>query len=137
MQTLPFMRSTRRLGLVLATTIIAAATPRLVHAQGEIYGSQDLTALPKPVSAATTARLIARSYPERQRRMGVGGSVQVQFVIAQNGKVEPGSVEVVDATTPEFASAAKSVVEKLEFVPGKKDGNAVRARVQQQIIYKP
>jgi hypothetical protein len=43
----------------------------------------------------------------------------------------------VEAAAPALGNAAKTVVEKLEFVPGKKDGQAVRARVQLPIQYKP
>ena len=118
--------------------VAAAASPALAAAQsGEIYGGEDLSAQPKLVSMASAARMIARSFPEEMRRGGVGGTVQLQFVIGANGKVEPGSVEVLAAPQPALGAAARSVAEKMEFVPGKKDGAAVRARVQLPIVYKP
>lgn len=120
--------------LVLTTTLLA---PRTAQAQqGEIYGSEDLTSAPKLASPAAAARLIARSIPEDVRRGGGGGTVQLQFVIGRDGRVEPGSVEVVSSPAPSLASAAKAVAEKMEFVPGKKDGAAVRSRVQLPIVYK-
>ena len=91
----------------------------------------------RPSAAAATARLIARSYPDELRRAGTSGTVQLQFVIGSNGKVEPSSVEVVSAPAPALGAAAKTVVEKLEFVPGKRDGGAVRSRAQLPISYKP
>jgi protein TonB len=116
---------------------LTAVAPSLARAQGEVYGADDLTAAPKLVSTAATARLVARSYPEDMRRSGTGGTVQLQFVIGANGKVEPSSVEVVAAPAPSLGAAAKAVAEKMEFVPGKKDGSAVRSRVQLPITYRP
>ena len=114
------------------------ALPALAHAQQtDIYGSDDLSSLPKLVSAASTARLIARSMPDELRRANVSGTVQIIFTIDKGGHVEPSSIEVVSTPVPALAGAAKSVVEKMEFVPGKKDGAAVRTRVQLPITYKP
>jgi len=115
----------------------ALALPAAVRAQNDIYGSEDLTSTPKLVSSAATARLIARSMPEDVRRSNVGGTVQIQFTIDKAGHVEPSSIEVVSTPLPTLATAARSVVEKMEFVPGKKDGAPVRTRVQLPIIYKP
>ena len=131
-------RSGRLARLVAPLAIAAAlvAAPRLAQAQ-DVYGPNELSSAPKLVSAATTARLVARSYPDEMRRAGTGGTVALQFVIGKDGKVEPGSVEVLAAPAPALGSAAKAVVEKLEFVPGKKDGQAVRSRVQLPITYKP
>ena len=126
-----------QVGAAAIALVIAALVPSVARAQNEVYGPEDLSSAPKLVSAAATARLVARSYPEDLRRAGTGGTVQLQFVIGANGKVEPSSVEVVSAPAPALGAAAKAVIEKLEFVPGKKDGGAVRSRVQLPISYKP
>ena len=130
-------RSGRLVRLVAPVAfVLAAAAPRFVAAQ-DVYGPGDLSSTPKLVSAAATARLIARSYPEDLRKSNTGGSVQLEFVIGKDGKVEASSINVVEASAPALGSAAKTVAEKMEFVPGKKDGQAVRTRVQLPIIYKP
>lgn len=120
------------LAFALALTLPAAA-----RAQDDVYGPGDLTSRPKLVSAATTARLVARSMPEEMRRANTGGTVEIQFTIDRDGHVEPSSIEIVSTPAPALATAARSVVEKMEFVPGKKDGAPVRTRVQLPIIYKP
>jgi protein TonB len=128
-----------RLARVVAPVFVAVAlavTPKLAAAQ-DIYGPQDLSAPPKLVSPAATARLIARSYPEQLRSSGTGGTVEIQFVINADGKVDATSIQIVDAPVAALGTAAKAVVEKMEFVPGKKDGQAVRARVSLPIQYKP
>lgn len=133
----PFRRRARTLGLLAAVVAAVLAAPRHVLAQGEVFGPTDISTPPKLVSAAAAARLIARSFPEDLRRAGTGGTVQLQFIIDRNGKVEPGSVEVLATPAPALAAAAKAVAEKMEFVPGKKDGASVRARVQLPITYRP
>ena len=127
-----------RLARFVAPVAIAlvALAPRFAAAQ-DVYGPADLSSMPKLVSAAATARLIARSYPEELRKSNTAGQVQLEFVIGKDGKVEASSINVVEASVPALGSAAKSVVEKMEFVPGKKDGQPVRARVQLPIQYKP
>jgi len=119
-----------------ALIAVALAAPRFAGAE-DVYGPQDLSAPPKLVSPAATARLIARSYPENLRSTNTGGTVELQFVINADGKVDPSSIQIVDAPVAALGSAAKAVVEKMEFVPGKKDGQPVRARVQLPIVYKP
>ena len=130
-------RRFRRLSTAAAVAFALCAAPRLVAAQEAVYGGEDLTSPPKLVSAAAAARLVARSFPEEMRKAGAGGTVQLQFVIGKDGKVEPSSIEVVQTPAPALGDAAKTVAEKMQFVPGKKDGNAVRARVQLPIVYKP
>jgi periplasmic protein TonB len=125
----------------LARAALGAAllivVPRAVAAQQDVYGPSDLSAAPKLVSTAATARLIARSYPEAMRRENQGGQVQIEFVVGRDGKVEPGSITVVETSAPALGSAARTVAQKMEFVPAKKDGQTVRARVQLPIVYKP
>ena len=127
-----------RVARLVAPLAIALAVfaPRHAAAQ-DIFGPSELSSMPKLVSAAATARLIARSYPEELRKTNTGGSVQLEFVIGKDGKVEPGSITVSDASVPSLGTAAKTVVEKMEFVPGKKDGQPVRSRVTLPIQYKP
>ena len=128
-------RSLTSAAVVVACALSAA--PRLAAAQAEVYGGEDLTSLPKLVSAAATARLVARSYPEELRRSNAGGTVQLQFVIGADGKVEPTSIEVIATPAPALGDAAKTVAEKMQFVPGNKGGGAVRSRVQLPIVYTP
>ena len=131
-------RRFRRLSTAAAAVAFAlCAAPRLVAAQEAVYGGEDLTSPPTLVSAAAAPRLVARSFPEEMRKAGTGGTVQLQFVIGKDGKVEPSSIEVVQAPAAALGDAAKTVAEKMQFVPGKKDGTAVRARVQLPIVYKP
>ena len=129
-------RRTRLVAFAVAAVAASLFAPRLVLAQ-DVFNADQISSPPKLVSPAATARLVARSFPEDLRKSNTGGTVQLQFVIGANGKVEPTTIEVVEASVPALGAAAKSVAEKMEFVPGKKDGNAVRTRVMLPITYKP
>ena len=130
------MRPDRLLPVVAAALLTLAAAPALrAQASDQVYAGEDVDTPPRLANPAKTARLVADSYPANLKRIGVAGQAQVQFVVDVSGKVEPGSVEVVLASTPAFASAAKNVVAKIEFTPGKSKGQVVRTRVQLPIQY--
>lgn len=118
-----------------AAVALVVALPRVARAQGEVHDMSELESLPKVASAAAS-RLIARSYPDALKRAGISGSVQLEFVVSPQGKVEAGSVQVVAASVPALGEAAKSVADKLEFTPGTIKGEAVRARVVLPLVYK-
>ena len=131
------MRPDRLLPVVAAALLTLAAAPALrAQASDQVYAGEDVDTPPRLANPAKTARLVADSYPANLKRIGVAGQAQVQFVVDVSGKVEPGSVEVVLASTPAFASAAKNVVAKIEFPPGKSKGQVVRTRVLLPIQYK-
>ncbi|HEX8907432.1 MAG TPA: TonB family protein [Longimicrobiaceae bacterium] len=71
-------------------------------------------------------RQLERVYPPRLRDNGVTGETVLQFVIGEDGRVEPGTVEVVSSSDEEFASAARRVVGAMRFSPAKSKGRTVR-----------
>ncbi|HEY8483757.1 MAG TPA: energy transducer TonB [Longimicrobiales bacterium] len=118
--------------LVFALLLVGAGR---AEAQDVVYSPSELTKLPKIASPARVKSLVESSYPAALREKGVGGKVQLQFVIGPDGKVEPGTVEVVSATVPELVEPAKEVAKKLEFTPGEVGGKPVRTRVVLPIVY--
>ena len=125
--------SLARLALACA---LAGVVPSIAAAQEKIYAADELTTKPKLSSAARTAQLVQKSYPEKLRSAGVDGTVQVQFVIGADGKVEGSSIEVIHASVPALAEAAREVAGKIEFSPGKVNDAPVRTRVLLPIVYK-
>ncbi len=103
----------------------------------KVYPINELSNPPKLTSTALAARLIQESYPADLKSRGVGGMVELQFIVDAKGKVDPASVEVVDATQTALGEAARKVVSRLDFSPGKLNGAAVRTKVVLPIIYKP
>jgi protein TonB len=120
-----------------AVAAIVLAVPGLAHAQDKVFDLSELETPPRLQSPSQAVRQIQRSYPDVLRRKGIGGDVQVQFVVGPDGSVDPSSVEVLDASAPELGDAAISVVKELKFTPAKVGSAPVRARVVLPISYKP
>lgn len=123
---------------LVAAVFFASPLVSVAKAQDEkTYAMADVQAPPKLSSATVAARIIQDSYPADLKSRGVGGMVELQFVVDAKGKVDPSSVEVVDATQTALGEAAKKVVTKLDFNPAKVNGTPVRVKVTLPIIYKP
>lgn len=103
----------------------------------KVYAIADVQSPPKLTSSVLAAKLIQESYPADLKSRGVGGMVELQFVVDSKGKVDPATVEVVDATQTALGEAAKKVVARLDFSPGKVNGAGVKTKVVLPIIYKP
>lgn len=132
------LKRTIRFGLLFCgVALLPAASPAQAQSGDAVYEAADLTTMPKMTSVEKAARLIEDSYPERLRSAKVGGTVKLAIVIGVDGKVEPGSVQVITSTQDELGEAAKKVVEKLMFTPGKVKETPVRARVILPIAYRP
>ena len=115
---------------VLALMIIV---PRAVSAQA--FNPEQLSEMPKIKSASQARLAIERAYPQQLQVAGVGGKVQVRFVVKADGSVDATSVEIVAASMKVLGDAAVEAVRKIEFVPGKKDGSPVAAIVLMPISF--
>jgi protein TonB len=122
---------------VLALLFVGPLAQSAAAQDDKVYSIAEVSNPPKLASQTMAARLIQESYPEELKRRGVGGMVEIQFVVDAKGKVDPASVEVVDATQTALGDAAKKVVTKLDFNPGKLNGATVKTKVVLPIIYKP
>ena len=76
-------------------------------------------------------------YPEVLRAAGIAGRVMVKFVIDSTGHPEPNTIQIVSTPHPGFSAAAKELVSKSVFHPGKVRGQAVAVLVQQSINFTP
>jgi len=116
--------------LVVALMLVV---PQGVSAQA--FSPDQLSEMPKVKSASQAKSVIERAYPRQMQEAGVGGKVQVRFVVKADGSVDASSVEVVAATMKVLGEAAADAVCKIEFLPGKKDGAAVDAIVMMPISF--
>jgi len=131
----------RRTSLVVALAAVAALAigplAPTAHAQDDtVYALAELQSPPKLRSTLQASRAIDRSYPDDLRKRGVGGMVEIQFVVDAQGRVMAETIEVLDATQSQLGEAVKKVAAKLEFQPGKAGGVAVKCKVVLPIIYK-
>jgi TonB family protein len=89
------------------------------------------------VDRAVTARPGNRSpdYPAVLRKAGVSGEVLVRFVVDTTGRVEGGSIEIVNATHPLFAEAVTRWLPRTRYEPAQASGGRVRQMVEQRVDF--
>jgi TonB family protein len=68
-------------------------------------------------------------YPEILRQAGIEGRVVVEAVLDTTGRAEAGSLRIVSASNPLFATEAELVVLRSTYRPGRMAGRAVPVRV--------
>lgn len=88
----------------------------------KVFSMADLDQKPRPIYQA------APNYPFELRRRKVEGSVQLLFVVNEEGKVVDASVE--KATNPEFERAAMDAVRQWKFEPATRSGKKVSCRMR-------
>jgi TonB family protein len=76
------------------------------------------------------------AYPESMRSSGAEGEVLAQFVVNENGRVEPGSFKVLNSANSAFVDAVKSALPRMRFRPAKIGNTSVSQLVQQAFVFK-
>lgn len=117
-----------RTAFILAVFAFVPGRPAAAQS-GPVYGGDQVSQQPRLASAARTAELL------RSAARGMTGTVRVEFIIGEDGKVEPASVKVVESTSSDLTAIAEQVALKLEFRPGQKDGKAVRTMVRLPLTF--
>jgi TonB family protein len=75
-------------------------------------------------------------YPTALEAAGVGGTVRLRFVVDTTGLVRDGSVEILSATHPSFADAARRAVADSRFRPGRHRWRPVAVLVEQVVSFR-
>lgn len=75
-------------------------------------------------------------YPDELRRMGVQGRVTLRCILGPDGRVDPGTVQVVSAADVGFISAAREALLGARFRPAKVGGQPVRVVITVPIDFK-
>ena len=94
------------------------------------YQARQLDVFPRALSAVRPA------YPELGTQAPLNGEVTLELLIDESGQVH--AADVVRAV-PEgyFEGAAVAAFREARFVPGQKDGHAVRSRVVVKVMFSP
>lgn len=74
-------------------------------------------------------------YPVDMRERGIQGEVMLEFLVLPDGRIDPASVTVLRATTPQFVAAVVAVVPQMRFYPMKIGGCAVSVLVQMPFVF--
>lgn len=75
---------------------------------------------------AEVVRLMQRLYPNALRSSGTEGSVQVQFVVTAEGRVDMSTVQVVSSSNAQFTEATLKALQEFRFTPARKGEHNVR-----------
>lgn len=73
----------------------------------------------------------APAYPRHLMANGVEGYAAMRFVVDTLGRIEVGSVRVLDATHPEFAAAVRAAMPGMKFTPARMGNRPVRQLAEQ------
>lgn len=112
----------------IATGVVGGTGP--VPTSGEVFLVAEVDEIPQVVSQP------ALRYPPVMESAGIPGQVDVQFVVDTTGRVEPGSLKVIQSSHKAFEEPAREAMLKFIFKPGKSHGHAVRVLVQQRMSFK-
>ena len=75
-------------------------------------------------------------YPESLRSVNVEGVVQMHFIGAADGRVEPGSIEVLSSPHKLFSDAVRAALLNTRYRPAEAGGRPVRQLVEQSFTFK-
>lgn len=75
------------------------------------------------------------AYPRLLLEAGVEGTVLLSFVVGTDGRVEPGSIEVLSASNRAFEAPSRDAVARATFHPGRLNGEAVRVLVRMPLRF--
>jgi protein TonB len=75
-------------------------------------------------------------YPESLKSVGVQGVVQMHFIVGADGRVEPGSIEVLSTPHKLFADAVRTALLNTRYRPAEAGGHPVRQLVEQSFTFK-
>lgn len=75
-------------------------------------------------------------YPAMLQSAGLEGDVRAQFVVDTLGRVERGSVRVLDTTHELFAAAVREALTRAKFKPAEAGGHLVRQLAEQTFTFR-
>jgi TonB family protein len=69
-------------------------------------------------------------YPSALRQAGIGGHVIIRFTVDTAGRVDMGSVQVIESTHPLFAAAVRMVLPSYRFKPSEAGGRRIASTAE-------
>jgi protein TonB len=112
-------------GLGLPTGSLIGSGPDLSSGDGGV-----VDALLADRAPHLLGRPLPPTYPTALRHTGKSGRVVAQFVVDTTGRVERGSLNIMETADPLFADAVQAVLPRYRFSPGEAHGRRVRTLVQ-------
>lgn len=75
-------------------------------------------------------------YPDALKSVGVEGVVAMRFIVSAEGRVEPGSIQVIDSPHKLFSDAVRQSLLNTRYRPAEAGGRSVRQLVEQTFSFK-
>ena len=75
-------------------------------------------------------------YPDALKSVGVEGVVAMRFIVSAEGRVEPGSIDVISTPHKLFADAVRTALLNTRYRPAEAGGHAVRQLVEQTFHFR-
>lgn len=105
----------------------------------QVYGPAQLSSMPEPIfedPLMTLPRFITSSlvYPEAAYKQNISGEVELSFVIETNGR--PSNIIIVRPLGGGCTEEAIRIFKQIMWMPGIKDGLAVRSRINLSVAFK-
>jgi TonB family protein len=117
------------------TVRVPSGTPTPTAPTGPVE-AREVDVLPDITNRSEIERFLRQHYPPLLRDAGVTGRVTVSLIIDETGRVEPGSVSVVTATSEGFRDASVKAAEKFRFRPARMGGRPVSVLIAVPIEWK-
>jgi TonB family protein len=109
----------------------AASLPAItLHIAGDVYGEAEVQERPHLTSGPPV------TYPAPLLLSRISGRVVLQAVIDTTGRVEDGTLRVIESSDARFNQAAKDYARAARFTPGRIVGRAVRVRFEMPVEFK-
>jgi protein TonB len=86
--------------------------------------------------AVQVSRQPTPRYPDALKSVGVEGVVSMRFIVGADGKVEPGSISVIDSPHKLFADAVRASLMNSRYRPAEVGGRPVRQLVEQAFTFR-
>ena len=117
--------------LLAAVVTYLAAVP--AAAQAQQAAGEPIYKPGNGVTAPVVVREVKPQYTADAMKAKIQGTVRVECVVETNGKV--GDVKVIKSLDPGLDQEAVKAVKRWTFKPGKKDGKAVRVRIELELTF--
>ena len=103
---------------------------------GPVDGIYDEATEDARYTAARVIRQVAPQYPPTLRQAYIEGFVVIRFIVDTLGRVEPGSVEVLESSRPGFNQPATQAILATRFASARFGDRAVRQLTNQKISFR-
>jgi TonB family protein len=129
------MSMMRVLSLLLALMAAVPAAAQIAPSDtSRIYELTEVEVLPRPRNIPVFTESLAKGYPPHLRAAGVGGTVQVEFIVGPDGW--PVNVRVLSSPDSSLNIPSIRAVLLLQFTPARVQERPVFVRVEQPIIWR-